>query len=511
MEIRLLGPVELCSERGPVPIGSGKQRALLAFLALHPQRLLTYDALIDGLWGHEQPDATVEALRFHVSRLRGILRQVDDADRLRTRPGGYQLVLDDDAVDVLRFEKAIAGARLARSEGAAPEVVSRAFRDGLDLWVGTALADINGEPFVVGERRRLEELRLAATEDYFAAELAVGRHSEAIAELERMVDSHPLRERFWELLIIALYRSDRQADALAAYQRVRRILADELGLEPSARLKVLEHRVLVQDTGLARLPATSSEAVWHSNGDEPPTVPADELPPHPEATGRRSRWLATGALVLGVVALALFWLGVASILIALVAVLCGAIAARRTPEGNGRARWVALAAIITGAVALSASSGLVVYQHLTADDEIAVRTEQPDEGPAASTPEPAGSRVLPLSSLHIGHCFNIRSSGLPDPVLVVPCDEPHHAEVYHFFMLVPGPYPGYAEVEALAVDQCATAFERYVGVPREQSELDFRYRRPMRSQWEAGERGGGCALIDASGGRLTGSMLGERR
>jgi DNA-binding SARP family transcriptional activator len=177
MDIRLLGPVELYASRGPVPIGSAKQRALLAFLALQPQRLLTYDALIDGLWGQEHPDATVQAVRFHVSRLRGILRQVDDADRLRTRPGGYQFVIDDDAVDVLRFERGVAGARHARSEGAAPDVVSRAFREALDLWVGPALADINGEPFVVGERRRLEELRLAASEDYFAAELAAGRHS----------------------------------------------------------------------------------------------------------------------------------------------------------------------------------------------------------------------------------------------------------------------------------------------------------------------------------------------
>ena len=175
MEIRLLGPVELVSERGPVPIGSAKQRALLAFLALHPQRLLTYEVLIDGLWGDDPPEGTIKALRFHVSRLRGILRQVDDADRLRTRPGGYQLVLPDAAVDVLRFERAVAGARLARSEGATPDAVSRALHDALDLWVGPAFADINGEPFVVGERRRLEELRLAATEDYLAAELAGGR------------------------------------------------------------------------------------------------------------------------------------------------------------------------------------------------------------------------------------------------------------------------------------------------------------------------------------------------
>src|SRR5262245_54467737 len=498
MEIRLLGPVELCSERGPVPIGSAKQRALLAFLALHPQRLLTYDALIDGLWDHDQRDATVEALRFHVSRLRGILRQVDDADRLRTRPGGYQLVLDGEAVDALRFERVIAEARAARSGGAAPDLVSRAFRDGLDLWVGTAFADINGEPFVVGERRRLEELRLAATEDYFAAELAIGRHAEAVGELERIVDRHPLRERFWELLITALSRSGRQADALAAYQRLRRILADELGLDPSPALRELEHRVLVQDTALAR-PEASRAASWHSNGDEPTTVLTDEATPPTEATGRRSRGLATGALALAIVALALFWLGVPSALIALGAVIGGAIAARRTTTGSGRACGVARAAIIMGAVALSASSALVVSRHLTADDETADRTD------------PAGGRVLPLSALHIGSCFNFMPSTAPGSLLVVPCGEPHEAEAYHGFVLVPGPYPGDSEVAALAVDQCATAFERYVGIPQGQSELAFEYMRPDRSQWESGDRHGGCALVDESGDRLTGSMLGERR
>src|SRR5262245_58096510 len=360
MEIRLLGPVELLSARGPVPIGSAKQRALLAFMALNPQRLLTYDALIDGLWGDDPPDATVEALRFHVSRLRGILRQVDDSDRLRTRPRGYQLVLDEQAVDALRFERTIAAARLARSEGAGPDVVSRAFRDGLDLWVGTAFADINGEPFVVGERRRLEELRLAATEDYFAAELAVGRHAEAVGELERMVDRHPLRESLWELLITALYRSGRQADALAAYQRVRRILADELGIEPCPALRVLEHKVLLQDTGLAR-PEASRAAASHPNGEAPPAAPtgvarAFVVPAEP----RPRRALATTGLVLSVLALLQFSRGLVSMLIAAFGVVCGTIARRaRTAEVPVRRATVA---VLMGVVAFSASLGLVVYR-----------------------------------------------------------------------------------------------------------------------------------------------------
>ena len=193
----------------------------------------------------------------------------------------------------------------------------------LDLRVGPALADINGEPFVVGERRRLEELRLAATEDYFAAELAGARHSEAVGELERMVDRHPLRERLGELLITALYRSGRQADALAAYQRLRRILADELGIQPSAPLQLLEHRVLVQDTRLAA-PSTSPGPLWPIRTATSPGPPRRRgATPRHNPLSRPRRGLATTALVPRILSLGLFWIGVVSTLIALLAVVCG--------------------------------------------------------------------------------------------------------------------------------------------------------------------------------------------
>jgi DNA-binding SARP family transcriptional activator len=512
MDIRLLGPVELYSARGSVPIGSAKQRALLAFLALHPQRLLTYDVLIDGLWGHEPPDGTVQALRFHVSRLRGILRQVDDADRLRTRPGGYQLELAEDAVDVLRFERAIAEARLARSEGATPDAVSRAFRDALDLWVGPALADINGEPFVVGERRRLEELRLVATEDYFAAELGGARHAEAVGELERMVDSHPLRERLWELLITALYRSGRQADALATYQRLRRILADELGIEPSAPLRQLEHQVLLQDAGLAA-PSTTTRPVWHSNGDE--ALTAVEEPAPAEATVPPRRGLATTALALGIVALGLLWLGVVSTLLAVLAVVCGTIAANRASTAGGLAARRATVAVITGVVALSASLGLLLHRHVTADDGTPAGTE-------VSREEPAAGREVSIRTLQVGDCLNtlpgsdppVQPGGVtevPATVLLVQCDVPHELEVYHGFELAAGPYPGDAQVEALAREQCSAQFEEYVGVAPAWSGLEFLHVWPGRDSWELGNRRGGCVLFDAVGRDLAGSMAGSRR
>ena len=317
-----------------------------------------------------------------------------------------------------------------------------------------------------------------------------------------MVDRHPLRERLWELLITALYRSGRQADALAAYQRLRRILADELGIEPSAPLRQLEHKVLVQDADLAA-PSTSP-GLSPPNGDEPPSDAVYEEPPPPvEAAGRPSRGLATISLALGIVAVALFWLGVASTLIAVIAVVSGVIAASRATGANGLARWAATAGIVTGVVAFSASSGLIVYQHMTADGEPTADPEVPDEG-----------REVPLSALHIGNCFNLSpSTGSPVPgtVSLVPCAQSHDGEVYHLFMLVPGPYPGDEEVDVLAGRQCSTAFERYVGVGPDRSELEFSYVRPGRDQWESGDRGGGCALVDPAGGHLTGSMLGTRR
>jgi DNA-binding SARP family transcriptional activator len=499
MEIRLLGPVEVVSAHGAVPIGSAKQRALLAFLALQPSRLVTNDALIDGLWGEEPPDGTVKALRFHISRLRAILRQADAADTLQTRPHGYSLAIAEDTVDVACFERALACARAARSEGAAPTAVSAALRDALGLWTGPALADIDGAPFVVGERRRLEELRLTATEDYFAAELAAGRDAEAAGELERLVDRHPLRERLWELLITALYRSGRQADALGAYQRLRRILADELGLEPSAPLRRLEHDVLVQDAELAA-PSPSPAPSPSRNGDEQPPAPT-------EATGRPGRVLAAIALALGIIALALLWFGMASALIAGIAVACGVTAARRASMANRRIGWAATAATIAGAIALSAAFGLALYRYVTADRETAADTTVAGE-------DPADEREVPLTSLRLGNCFDLPPSAgasVRDYVWLLPCERPHQAEVFHVYSLAAGPYPGDEEVEALALKQCTIVFQLYVGISPDWSELSFSHVWPGQSQWESGDRGGGCALFHRSGRDLTGSMRGTRR
>jgi DNA-binding SARP family transcriptional activator len=455
MEVRMLGPVEVVSAHGPVPIGSAKQRALLAFLALQPRRLVTTDALVDGLWGEDPPDGTVKALRFHVSRLRAILRQADAADVLQTRPHGYLLAIADDAVDAGRFETAVACARRARSDGADPAAVGAALRDALGLWTGPALADVDGAPFVVGERRRLDELRLGATEDCIAAELAAGGHAEAVGELERLVDRHPLRERLWELLITALHRSGRQADALAAYQRLRRILAEELGIEPSARLRDLEGSVLLQDAELAPPPGGPGPAPPGEADDIPIGAVDDEAPPPPEATGRPGRGFAAVALVIAAV------------------------------------------------VALLAGAGLFLYRHSTGDGETATDTE-------VTRDDPLAGREVPLRSLRVGKCFDLplsAASSVPTSVWLVPCARPHAAEVFHTFELAAGPYPGADEVGQYAYHQCATNFERYVGFDNpKRGELLFRSAVPSRYEWESGYRAGGCALFNRAGHDLTGSM-----
>lgn len=511
MEIRLLGPVELLSAHGPVPIGSARQRALLALLALYPNRLMTYDVLVDGLWGGQPPDEAVKALRVHVSRLRGILRQACADETLQSRPGGYTLAVAEDAVDALRFERAVAAARKARAAGTAPDTIGRMLRDALDLWAGPALADIDGALRVMGERGRLNELRLTATEDYLAAELAAGRHSDAVGELEQMIDRNPLRERLWELLITALYRSGRQADALAAYQRLRRTLADELGIAPSAPLRDLELKVLLQHAALG-VPETGAPPV-------DPSAAADT---------RLRRSLATTALVLGLVALGLLWIGVVSTAIGLAAVVCGAVAARRATKADASVRRLAVAAVLTGGVACAASLGLIGYRDVTADDTAADDMAADDTAAVAPTPgeddaedQPAG-REISIGAVVVGDCIDlVPGHAAADPeggvadgpasVLLVRCEQPHEQEVFHLFALDEGPYPGDQQVQELSRERCSVQFEEYVGSAPAASALEFVYVWPSQASWNVGIREGGCALLDAAGGDLTGSMAGTGR
>jgi DNA-binding SARP family transcriptional activator/WD40 repeat protein len=209
------------------------------------------DELIDTLWGEAPPRSAAKALQNHVLRLRNILEPDRDGSPvlLVTDGSGYRLNVADDAIDARRFERLVELGRRAHQEGKA-EAAAATLAAALKLWRGPPYAELESTPFGGSEARRLEELRLIALEDRIAADLDVGRARETVGELESLVHEHPLRERFWQLLILALYRSDRQADALAAYSRARDVLVEELGVEPSGELRRLQVQVLEQDSAL---------------------------------------------------------------------------------------------------------------------------------------------------------------------------------------------------------------------------------------------------------------------
>ena len=246
MQFRVLGPLEVEVGGLPLPLRGRRQRALLALLLLSANEVVPDDRLLEDLWGDEQPSSGRAALRVRISQLRKALG--DGGRALLTRPPGYVLHVDPDRVDARLFERlAAAGTRQLR-EGSA-ELAAMTLREALALWRGPALADFAYEAFAQPEMARLEELRLAALEERIDADLALARHAELVGELEALVATEPLRERPRGQLMLALYRSGRQADALASYRAARRAL-DELGIEPGRALAELEGAILRQDPAL---------------------------------------------------------------------------------------------------------------------------------------------------------------------------------------------------------------------------------------------------------------------
>ncbi len=263
MEFRLLGPLEVRGDHGQaLELGGPKRRALLALLLLHANEVVSSDRLIEELWGEEPPQAAATALHGHVSRLRKLLG--GDGQLLVTRTPGYVLELEPEQLDLHRFERLRDEARAARSQGELSEASTK-LRDALALWRGPALADLVYERFAQVEAERLEDLRLATVEERVDLELALGCHADLVPELERLVAEHPLREGFGAQLMLALYRSGRQAEALQAYQDARRVLLEELGIDPSQRLRELEQAILRQDDSLG----APSVAVASEAGAEP--------------------------------------------------------------------------------------------------------------------------------------------------------------------------------------------------------------------------------------------------
>jgi YVTN family beta-propeller protein len=278
MEFRILGPLEVEEAGRPLPLGGAKQRALLALLLLHANEVVSSDRLIDELWGGSPPESGRTALQVHVSQLRKLLdpdATRGDRELLVTRAPGYVLRVEPDSIDLTRFEALVAAGKVALARGDA-EAAREQLVGALALWRGRPLADLESLPFAQAEAHQLEELRLAALEERVDADLALGSHAELVPELERLVLQEPLRERLRAQLMLALYRSGRQAEALDVYRRGRRELAEGLGLEPGEELQRLERAILNQDPALSAPPRHEAAATAEARA-------------HPD---RRRRWSA---------------------------------------------------------------------------------------------------------------------------------------------------------------------------------------------------------------------------
>jgi lactate 2-monooxygenase len=272
LDFRILGPIQARDNGRALSLGGSKRRAVLAILLLHANEVVTVDRLVDDLWADHPPQNAVAAIHNHVSRLRKIV----GADVIVTRQGGYSLKVNPAAIDLHRFEQLAAEAELANS-------VTRAtrLREALELWRGPALADLTLEPFASSEAARLEEARFATLESRIDADLALGRHRELVGELTQLVATNPLRERLRGQLIVALYRAGRQAEALAVYRDARRVLSEELGLEPGPALKELERGILRQDPKLAAPIYLSGASPWPVAPEDWEARAAEVLEPGP--------------------------------------------------------------------------------------------------------------------------------------------------------------------------------------------------------------------------------------
>lgn len=252
MEFRILGPLEVAREGRALPAAANKPRALLAILLLHRGEAVSLERLADELWGERPPATAAKSIQVYVSQLRKVLGE----GALQTRGRGYALAVEPDQVDAARFERMLERGLDDLARGRARDAAA-VLSDALALWRGPALADFSYEPWARAEIARLEGLRLVAIEERIEADLALGRHATLIAELGGLVEAHPTRERLAAQLMLALYRSGRQAEALDVFRERRCRIVDELGIEPGPALRELETAILRQDPTL-EAPARSS-------------------------------------------------------------------------------------------------------------------------------------------------------------------------------------------------------------------------------------------------------------
>jgi PAS domain S-box-containing protein len=260
MEIRVLGPLEAIVAGRPVPLGGRRQRGVLAVLTLRANQTVALGQLIDELWGDRAPPSAANTVQTYISHLRRALepgRQPGTpAQVLAARPGGYLLYVEPERIDSLRFERLLAEGGHAL-DSKRPRTAAELLRAALSLWRGPALADFAGEQLAASDGARLEELRLVALETRISADLALGAHGQLVAELRALVATHPLREQLCAQLMLALYRSGRQTEALQVYRQIRARLANELAVEPGAELQRLERAILQHHADLD----------WHPPGE----------------------------------------------------------------------------------------------------------------------------------------------------------------------------------------------------------------------------------------------------
>jgi DNA-binding SARP family transcriptional activator len=301
MEFRLLGAIEASEDGTAFPLGGPRQRAVLADLALHAGHVVSTGQLVEDLWGSGPPATAKRTVESYVYRLRHVLGASGaDGTPLVTRPTGYLLDAPPECVDVWQFRNLADRGKAALEHGDAAAAVTL-LCTAIGLWRGPALADITQAAFAPVAAQRLEEERLAVVENLVEARLAVGQHRELVPELETLIGESPYRERFHAQLMLALYRSGRQADALAAFARAHALLAGELGVEPGRELREMQRAVLVQAPELEPAGASTSRRLGRMA--DQPTAPGG-----PPATGvvrrrgrRAWRWAAAAAaLVLAI-------------------------------------------------------------------------------------------------------------------------------------------------------------------------------------------------------------------
>jgi DNA-binding SARP family transcriptional activator/tetratricopeptide (TPR) repeat protein len=277
MRFRILGPIDLVDPSNrSIDLKGGKTRALLGLLLLSPGRVVSSDEMIDRLWAGTSPHDALGTLQVHVSRLRKALQDAGAGVELVSRKPGYQAEFDLEELDVTSFERCLGDGRAAMT-GGDPVTAAARLAEGLSLWRGSVLADVAFSGPAIAEITRLEEARVRTMELWVEAELACGRHKEMVSRLEALVAEHPLQEQLWGSRMLALYRAGRQGDALRAFQELRTLLAEELGIDPSPAIRALHESILRQEPSLDWVQSDTASVVLKAGPADRVTLPPEFL------------------------------------------------------------------------------------------------------------------------------------------------------------------------------------------------------------------------------------------